>query len=96
MAETASATRSRLATKTDFRVGMGVFALLIIATVGLMQVGFGDDSDAPHTADRSIDAGTASLAGGVLTRPEEASHRPNLSLRGPRFGTPYAPKKQER
>ena len=99
MAETASATRSRLATKTDFRVGMGVFALLIIgAVVGVMQVDFSDDSGTPRTAAQPIDAttrpidATTSFTGGVsvTNRPEEASHR-----RAP-WGIPLAPKKQAR
>ena len=67
---------------------MGVFAIFAIGAVGFMQVDSGTDA-------RPIDA-TASFAGGELTiRSEEASHRPSLGLRGPRFGTPPAPEKDE-
>ena len=94
MADASSTTRRRLATKADVRIGMGVFAILIIGTVGLMQVDFGDDSGTSRTAAQPTDAGTASLAGGVLIRPEETSPCPRLGLRGPRFGTPSDPKKE--
>ena len=100
MANVSSITRSRLATKADFRVCMGVFAIFTIGGVGFMQADSGVDArpiDAPasSTDARPIDA-TASLAGGVTIRSEEASHRPSLDLRGPRFGTPPAPKKKAR
>ena len=99
MADAPSTTRRRLATKADVRIGMGVFAILIIgAVIGVMQVDFSDDSGTPRTAAQPIDAttrpidATTSFTGGVsvTNRPEEASHR-----RAP-WGIPLAPKKQAR
>ena len=65
MANTDSTTpRGRLATKADFRLGMGIFAVLFIGAIALMQVDFGTDSNA---APQTLDA-TSSFAGGQTMR----------------------------